>query len=86
MNRKPLTEVEIIDECDEFLDSFSNNRIVNIDRLQNSLVSIMGVSEKAEEELEEIAQKIKDVKRTSVRRIVFFVFRADCSNKRYRNL
>ena len=64
MNRKPLTEVEIIDECDEFLDSFSNNRIVNIDRLQNSLVSIMGVSEKAEEELEEIAQKIKDVKRS----------------------
>jgi hypothetical protein len=64
MNRKPLTEVEIIDECDEFLDSFSNNRIINIDRLQNSLVSIMGVTEKAEEELEEIAQKIKDVKRS----------------------
>ena len=25
INRKPLTEVEIIDECDEFLDSFSEH-------------------------------------------------------------
>jgi hypothetical protein len=38
INRKPLTEVEIIDECDEFLDSFSNQRNINIDRLQNSLM------------------------------------------------
>ncbi|MCX6749949.1 MAG: DEAD/DEAH box helicase family protein, partial [Candidatus Pacearchaeota archaeon] len=37
LNRKPSTEVEIIDECDEFLDSFSNQRNINIDRLQNSL-------------------------------------------------
>ena len=37
LNRKPMTEVEIIDECDEFLDSFSNQRSINIERLQNSL-------------------------------------------------
>ncbi|MFA5071497.1 MAG: helicase C-terminal domain-containing protein [Candidatus Pacearchaeota archaeon] len=64
MNRKPLTEIEIIDECDEFLDSFSNNRIINIDRLQNSLISIVGVSEKAEEEIREISEKVKDIKRS----------------------
>ena len=63
MNRKPLTEVEIIDECDEFLDSFSNNRIINIDRLQNALISIVGVSEKAEEEIREISEKVKEIKR-----------------------
>jgi Rad3-related DNA helicase len=63
MNRKPATEIEIIDECDEFLDSFSNNRIINIDRLQNTLVSIVGVSEKAEEEIAEIAETIKEIKR-----------------------
>ena len=28
LNRKPQTEVEIIDECDEFLDSFSNKRTI----------------------------------------------------------
>ncbi len=40
MNRKPETEAEIIDECDEFLDSFSNQRTINIERLQNSLNQI----------------------------------------------
>ena len=64
LNRKPLTEVEIIDECDEFLDSFSNSRTINIDRLQNSLISIIGVSEKAEEEIKEIGEKIKEIKRS----------------------
>jgi Rad3-related DNA helicase len=38
LSRKPKTEVEIIDECDEFLDSLSNQRTINIDRLQNSLI------------------------------------------------
>ncbi len=38
LNRKPSTEVEIIDECDEFLDKFSNSRNLNLDRLQNSLI------------------------------------------------
>ncbi len=40
MNRKPATEVEIIDECDEFLDSFSNIKKINVDRLLNSLNSL----------------------------------------------
>lgn len=37
MNRKPETDVEIIDECDEFLDSFSNITRVNLTRFVNSL-------------------------------------------------
>ncbi|MBS3099998.1 DUF2075 domain-containing protein [Candidatus Pacearchaeota archaeon] len=37
MNRKPMTEVEIIDECDEFLDSFSTEKHLNLTRLFNSL-------------------------------------------------
>ena len=39
MNRKPFTEVEVIDECDEFLDSFSNVTRVNLTRFVNSLGS-----------------------------------------------
>jgi Rad3-related DNA helicase len=54
LNRKPCTEVEIIDECDEFLDSFSNQRTINIDRLQNSLSHTV-VS------LEENFQTIKEI-------------------------
>jgi len=38
LGRKPKTELEIIDECDEFLDSFSNQSTINLDKLQNALV------------------------------------------------
>ncbi|MEK6879629.1 MAG: DEAD/DEAH box helicase family protein, partial [Nanoarchaeota archaeon] len=33
MNRKPETELEIIDECDEFLDNFANQEKININKL-----------------------------------------------------
>ncbi len=33
MNRKPYTELEVIDECDEFLDSFANQEKININKL-----------------------------------------------------
>jgi Rad3-related DNA helicase len=59
MNRKPLTEVEIIDECDEFLDSFSNQKKINIDRLQNSLIQLTGLNEKITSRLHEIIKEIK---------------------------
>ena len=62
MNRKPSTEVEIIDECDEFLDKFSNQRTINIDRLQNSLVYVFG-DEKIEMLVQEIGELIKEFKR-----------------------
>lgn len=38
LGRKPQTELEVIDECDEFLDSFSNQSTINLDKLQNALV------------------------------------------------
>jgi Rad3-related DNA helicase len=61
LNRKPKTEVEIIDECDEFLDSFSNQRTVNIDRLQNSLTQIIGGEEsgKTSREINDLIKQIK---------------------------
>ncbi len=37
MNRKPATDVEIIDECDEFLDSFANTKKINLNRLYMAL-------------------------------------------------
>ena len=45
LNRKPKTELEIIDECDEFLDNLSNQKSLNIDRLQSSLVHYIGRKE-----------------------------------------
>lgn len=46
MNRKPHTNVEIIDECDEFLDGFSNVRKLNITRLLNSMNNLFSDNEK----------------------------------------
>jgi len=62
LNRKPLTEVEIIDECDEFLDKFSNQKNINIDRLQNSLNLVLKMdlsNELVLRELREITKQIK---------------------------
>jgi hypothetical protein len=40
LERKPATDVEIIDECDEFLDSFSNERNVNLQFLKTSIENL----------------------------------------------
>ena len=64
IGRKPLTEVEIIDECDEFLDSFSNQRNLNIERLQNSLIQLAIKEEIAEKFVKEMIEIIKQIKRT----------------------
>jgi len=40
LDRKPYTDVEIIDEADEFLDNFSNQEEINLSRLMRSLALI----------------------------------------------
>ncbi len=62
MNRKPMTEAEIIDECDEFLDSFTNERHINFDRLQNSLIQFMSENEKSMDLIDEISSIIRHIK------------------------
>jgi len=41
LDRKPETEVDIIDEADEFLDNFSTQEELNLTRLGNSLKSLV---------------------------------------------
>jgi Rad3-related DNA helicase len=62
MNRKPETEAEIIDECDEFLDSFSNQRTINLERLQNSLNQIFSDYEDAGFIIRNISKSIEEIK------------------------
>lgn len=40
MGRKPKTDLEIIDECDEFLDSFANEETINLNRLVFALSNL----------------------------------------------
>ncbi len=63
MNRKPATEVEIIDECDEFLDSFSNQSTINLNRLQNSLNYAFSEEKSNQKIIEEIGELIKKIKK-----------------------
>ncbi|MFH1501263.1 MAG: helicase C-terminal domain-containing protein [archaeon] len=53
MNRKPATEVEIIDECDEFLDSFSNHNKINLNRVSFALGSLFSESDKVDKIVDE---------------------------------
>ncbi|HLC86949.1 MAG TPA: helicase C-terminal domain-containing protein [Candidatus Nanoarchaeia archaeon] len=62
LNRKPSTEVEIIDECDEFLDSFSNNKNLNIDRLQTSLAYITNFDDYTIGFIKEISSILDQIK------------------------
>src|SRR3989338_9997081 len=56
LDRKPFTEVEIIDECDEFLDGFANQRTLNIDRLQISLANIFSWNEETDKIIKEMEE------------------------------
>ncbi|MBU0958788.1 MAG: hypothetical protein KKB31_02465 [Nanoarchaeota archaeon] len=63
MNRKPLTEVEVIDECDEFLDSFANQKSINLDRLLNSLIHVISPSEEADKIVHELMAILEHIKK-----------------------
>ena len=59
MDRKPATEVDIIDEADEFLDNFSTEEEINLTRLNNALQYLNPDSIEARESLEMIQELIK---------------------------
>jgi len=61
MNRKPDTKVEIIDECDDFLDSFSNSKVINLPRLGNSLLSFFSDDYKLTEAVKKLQELVSDL-------------------------
>ncbi len=58
LDRKPATEIEIIDEADEFLDNFSNQESINLTRLGNALQMIQTDDSKVKEAIKQIIQYI----------------------------
>src|SRR3989344_2846928 len=58
LGRKPKSEVDIIDEADEFLDKFSNSVDINLTRLESSLRTIAPESESADFIINKIRQLI----------------------------
>jgi Rad3-related DNA helicase len=66
IGRKPQTEVDIIDEADEFLDSFANTKELNITFLKNALKMIVPDNLKTQENIKKIGQLI-DLEETNKR-------------------
>lgn len=61
MNRKPRTDIEIIDECDEFLDSFANIKKINLSRMYFSLVSLYYQRKDLQEHIKRIIKETLEV-------------------------
>ncbi|MBI2628966.1 DEAD/DEAH box helicase family protein [Candidatus Pacearchaeota archaeon] len=61
MNRKPATDVEIIDECDEFLDSFANINRINLTRLLNTLIKLYIDDDRAEFVIKKLLDSVNKI-------------------------
>jgi len=61
MNRKPETDVEIIDECDEFLDSFANTEKINLNRLVGALAMVFSDNETMQGQIIETAEIVSNI-------------------------
>ncbi len=66
MNRKPETEIEIIDECDYFLDNLSNEKIINLNKLSLRISNIP----KKEELVQEINNLINEIRKLTTEPIL----------------
>ncbi|MFH1248714.1 MAG: helicase C-terminal domain-containing protein [archaeon] len=63
MNRRPATDVEIIDECDEFLDSFANTERINLNRLHIALGYLFSENEKTRKTIISLIHLVEDILR-----------------------
>jgi Rad3-related DNA helicase len=62
MNRKPATDIEIIDECDEFLDSFSEEQQISLNRLTYSAGYLFSSNTSEKKLLEDLQDIIRNIK------------------------
>jgi Rad3-related DNA helicase len=61
LGRKPASDVEIIDECDEFLDSFSTEGSINLDKLRNELILLESNDEKEKKIIDDFIDDINGI-------------------------
>ncbi|MEK6899119.1 MAG: helicase C-terminal domain-containing protein [Nanoarchaeota archaeon] len=59
LNRKPETDVDIIDEADEFLDSFANQQSINLTKLGQSLTMLANGNPDIVSQCKEIVELIE---------------------------
>lgn len=61
MGRKPKTDLDIIDECDEFLDNFANERRINLNRLHSSLSNLMPTDPEKKHAIKDMLRILNDI-------------------------
>jgi len=61
MGRKPKTDVDVIDECDEFLDSLAQEQEINLNRLLLSLSNIFTVDSEKREKIRSLIFDINEL-------------------------
>ncbi len=61
IGRKPKTDIDIIDECDEFLDNFANERKINLNRLRSALSNLMPSDQEKRTKVKELIHEIDDI-------------------------
>lgn len=66
LNRKPATDVEIIDEADEFLDNFSTQQSLNLSRLAHTLSSMTNPDPESTEAIKEMQELLRLEERNKI--------------------
>jgi Rad3-related DNA helicase len=61
IGRKPKTDLDIIDECDEFLDSFANERKINLNRLVMALSNLFPDNREQKQIIKEIIFLLNEI-------------------------
>ncbi len=60
IGRKPKTDIEIIDECDEFLDKFANEKRLHLNRLLSALMNLNPDDSDKRNALKEMVAQVND--------------------------
>ncbi|MFH0712084.1 MAG: helicase C-terminal domain-containing protein [archaeon] len=60
IGRKPKTDLDIVDECDEFLDSFANERKINLNRLHTALSNLAPQKQTDKTIIKKLIREIND--------------------------
>ncbi len=61
MGRKPKTDIDIIDECDEFLDNFANEKRINLQRLNVALSGLKPEDSQHKLSIKELIYDINEI-------------------------
>jgi len=61
IGRKPKTDIDIIDECDEFLDNFASEKKINLQKLNQALINLNPTDQEHKNALKQIIYDLDEI-------------------------